>query len=168
MRFISKFWNWYSGHKTFNTGLALGLFLLQLCHLYWLTAHVVFFRLFGESYFNLTGVWQVFIIVVDYTEIPALILTSLVYINEFREGKKVKSLIYLFLLNVQWIHLFWITDEVVLEQFTGVAPILLPVWLSWLAIGIDYLELPVILDTSKKFVLSLYEDKASVGAEEKN
>lgn len=129
---------------------------------------MVFFRLFGESYFNLTGVWQVFIIVVDYTEIPALILTSLVYINEFREGKKVKSLIYLFLLNVQWIHLFWITDEVVLEQFTGVAPILLPVWLSWLAIGIDYLELPVILDTSKKFVLSLYEDKASVGAEEKN
>ncbi len=168
MGLIRSFWSWYNSHKTFNTGLAAGLFLLQLGHLYWLTAHVVFFRLFGESFFNLTGLWQVIIVLVDYTEIPALILTSLVYINEFREGKKAKSILYLVFLNVQWVHLFWITDEVVIEQFLGVAPIILPIWLSWLAIGIDYLELPVIYDTLKKFVTSIFENKTSLEAKGKN
>lgn len=151
---ILRFWGWYNSHKRFNTGLAAGLFLLQLVHLYWLTVHVLFFRLFGESFFNLNGVWQVLIIIVDYTEIPALVLTSLVYINDFREKRNGKSLLYIFLLNVQWIHLFWITDEVVVAQFSGVAPVILPIWLSWLAIFIDYLELPVIYDTIKKFFTS--------------
>ncbi|MSU55521.1 MAG: hypothetical protein EXS46_03230 [Candidatus Taylorbacteria bacterium] len=159
MRLFKIFWRWYRAHKTFNIGLATGLFVLQLFHLYWLTVHVVFFRLFGESYFNLTGFWQAILVLVDYTEIPALIVTSLVYVNEFREGRKIRSIIYLFLLNVQWIHLFWITDEVVLEQFTGIAPIILPIWLSWLAIFIDYLELPIIYDTLKNFFKSFSKEK---------
>lgn len=155
MNLFSKFWNWYNTHKTFNTGLAAGLFLLQLVHLYWLTTHVVFLRLFGESLFNPSCVWEALIVLVDYTEIPALILTSLVYVNEFRERRSVKSLWYLFFLNTQWLHLFWITDEVVVEQFTGAAAVVLPLWLSWCAILIDYLELPVIYDTLKKFFGSL-------------
>ena len=60
------------------------------------------------------------------------------------------------LLNSQWIHLFWITDEVLVAQFTGTIPVLIPIWLSWVAIGIDYLELPVMYDTIKKFFQSLY------------
>ena len=159
MNIFSKFWSWYNSHKTFNTGLAAGLFLLQLVHLYWLTTHVVFWKLFGVSLFDLTGVWQFLMIIVDYTEIPAIILTSIVYINEFREDRKMKSLLYLLFLNSQWLHIFWITDEFVITQFTGAALVVMPVWLSWLAIGIDYLELPVIYDTIKKFLVSFAAPK---------
>ena len=159
MNIFSKFWSWYNSHKTFNTGLAAGLFLLQLVHLYWLTTHVVFWKLFGVSLFDLTGVWQFLMIIVDYTEIPAIILTSIVYINEFREDRKMKSLLYLLFLNSQWLHIFWITDEFVMTQFTGAALVVMPVWLSWLAIGIDYLELPVIYDTIKKFLVSFAAPK---------
>ena len=116
---------------------------------------MVFFRLFGESFFNPNAFWEFVIILVDYTEIPALILTSILYVNEFRAGRKARSLLYLFFLNSQWLHIFWITDEIVLEQFTGAAAIILPVWLSWCAILIDYLELPVIYDTLKKFFTAL-------------
>ncbi|MCR4311045.1 MAG: hypothetical protein NUV54_00525 [Candidatus Taylorbacteria bacterium] len=161
MEVVRKFWSWYGSHKTFNTGLAASLFVLQLGHLYWMTAHVVAFKLFGHSYFSPTGLWEAIIILVDYTEIPAIVLTSLVYINEFRERRNAKSILYLFLLNAQWIHIFWITDEVVLEQFTNITPIVFPVWLSWLAIGIDYLELPVIYDTIKKFFVALLSKQAS-------
>ncbi len=151
-----KFWQWYNSHELINTGLVAGLFVLQLIHLYWLTTDVVFFRLFGESFFNPSDLWQFLIIIVDYTEIPALILASIVYINELRAGFKWKSLLYLIFLNSQWIHLFWITDEMVIEQFTGVALVAFPVWLSWTAIFIDYLELPVIYDTLKKFFVSVF------------
>ena len=154
---FSRFWNWYSSNKILNTGLVAGLFILQLVHLYWLTTHVVFFRLFGHSLFDLEGIWQVFILVVDYTEIPALILTSIFYINEYREKKNFKSLLYLFFINSQWLHIFWITDEFVADQFLGVSSVGLPTWLAWLAIGIDYLELPVIYDTIKKFIKSIFD-----------
>jgi hypothetical protein len=153
---FQKFWQWYNAHPKFNHGLVSGLFVLQLFHLFWLTTHVVFLRWFGESFFNPTGAWEFFIVIVDYTEIPALILASIVYVNELRGGFNWKSLLYLIFLNTQWIHLFWITDEVVVEQFTGAALVALPVWLSWIAILIDYLELPVIYDTLKKFFTSLF------------
>lgn len=152
---FSRFWRWYSANETLNTGVAAGLFVWQLFHLYWLTAHVVSWKLFGVSFFTLTGTWEVFMALVDYTEIPAIILTSIVYINEFREQGRAKSLLYLLFLNSQWLHIFWITDEFVITQFTGMAAVILPVWLSWTAIFIDYLELPVIYDTLKKFFVSL-------------
>jgi hypothetical protein len=38
----------------------------------------------------------------------------------------------------------------------------LPIWLAWIAIGIDYLELPVIYDTLRKFLVSIREQR--VGA----
>jgi hypothetical protein len=53
------------------------------------------------------------------------------------------------------LHIFWITDEVVVAQLTGEALVMMPMWLSWVAIFIDYLELPVIYDTIKKAILSL-------------
>jgi len=57
------------------------------------------------------------------------------------------------------LHLFWITDEFVIEQFArmGERATLLPLWLAWLAIAIDYLELPVIYDTIRNFSKSLKE-----------
>lgn len=154
--FFDKFWKWYNKHLLLNTAIASGLFLLQLIHLYWLTTHVVFFKLFGESFFNPNPIIQSIIILVDYTEIPALITTSLVYINEHRKKKNFKNLLYLFFLNIQFIHIFWITDEFVVDTFTGSSSgTVLPGWLAWVAILIDYLELPVIYETVKKLIDSL-------------
>lgn len=152
---VKRFFVWYERHYTINVGLAAGLFVLQLIHLYWLTTGVVFWRIFGRSFFDLSGVWQYLIIVVDYTEIPALITTSLVYINDLRKQFNPKSVWFLIFLNSQWLHLFWVTDEFVVSQFKGTAGTVLPFWLAWLAIMIDYLELPVIFDTFKKFLVVL-------------
>ncbi len=147
---FSKFWQWYEAHLTLNIAVSAVLFTLQLVHLYWLTTNVVWHKLTGVSHFEPTGLWQILILLVDYTEIPAIVATSLLYINDFRKGKKGKSLFYLVLLNSQWIHLFWITDEYVVEKFFNVSGIGIPVILAWIAIMIDYLELPVIFDTIKR------------------
>lgn len=126
------------------------LFLLQLVHLFWLTTNVLFLRLFGVTLFPHQLDWLVAL--VDYTEIPALLSVSAIYIHDLRHGQNTKrAWRNLVLLNSQWVHLFWITDEVVLQQFTGQAPILIPIWLAWAAIAIDYLELPVMYDTVKKW-----------------
>lgn len=145
-----KFWAWYERHHALNTIVAAVLFLLQLVHLYWLTAHVAALRLVGESYFELTGIWEFIIIFVDYLEIPTLIGVSLIYINELRKGFRWKPLWMLLFLNSQWIHILWITDEFVVERLLGSGLVTLPVWLAWVAIAIDYLELPVIYDTIKR------------------
>jgi len=151
-----RFFDWYERNYTINIAVAAGLFLLQLVHLYWLTLDVVFDRLFGESLFNPDGVFYVLILFVDYTEIPALLGVSLIYINELRKGFSWKPLLFLFFLNSQWLHIFWITDEFVVNEFTGeAAASSLPAWLAWTAILIDYLELPVIYDTMKKLAVAV-------------
>lgn len=152
----NKFWDWYNQYYLLNLSLAAFLFTLQLIHLYWLSADVVATRLINQSYFSLSGIWYLFILVVDYTEIPALITTSLVYINELNKKFNWKSVLFLIFLNTQWIHIFWITDEFVIDQFIGTNPsTILPLWLAWVAIVIDYLELPVIFDTIKKLILAI-------------
>jgi hypothetical protein len=153
-----RFFDWYERNYTINISVAAGLFVLQLVHLYWLTADVVAQRLFDESYFNPDGIFYAFILVVDYTEIPALLGVSLIYINELRKGFSWKPLLFLLFLNSQWLHIFWITDEFVVNEFSGqVAQSSLPGWLAWTAILIDYLELPVIYDTIKKLFVSVRE-----------
>ena len=155
-KLLNKFWKWYESHTTLNTGIASGLFTIQLVHLYWLTTAVVFLRLFGKSFFNPSPTFEFIITLVDYIEIPAIIATSILYLNELRSKFNYRSLWFLFFINSQWLHMFWITDEFVIEHFTKhVGPSILPVWLAWVAISIDYLELPVIFDTLKKFYMSL-------------
>jgi hypothetical protein len=100
-------------------------------------------------------------LVVDYTEIPALISVSLIYLNELRKGWNWKSFLFLLFLNSQWLHIFWITDEYVVQELSGLAGVGLPAALAWVAIGIDYLELPVIVDTIKKFVVAVREERAA-------
>ena len=154
-----KIWNkilaWYKKNYTLNIGIASFLFVWQLIHLYWLTTHVVFNKLFGVDLFNPKGLLQTFIVIADYSEIPALILTSFIYIFGLVTKFSWKNILFLFFLNSQWLHFFWITDEFVINKFTGVSSVVFPVWLAWVAIGIDYLELPVIFDTLKKFFTSL-------------
>ncbi|MBX4200815.1 hypothetical protein KW786_01670 [Candidatus Parcubacteria bacterium] len=155
-----KIREFYDKNYTLFTGITAGVFLLQIVHLFWLTTHVVSFRLFGMSFFDPNAFWQFVIVVVDYLEIPAIISTSIIYIFSLGRKFNKKDLFLLLLLNTQWLHIFWISDEFVVDMFTGTASsTILPFWLAWVAIGIDYLELPVMYDTTKKFLVSFFKPK---------
>jgi len=159
------FWAWYERHYTLNVSIAAGLFVLQLIHLFWLGADVIAYRLFDESFWNPSTLVEHLIVFVDYTEIPALIGGSLIYVNELRKGFAAGPILMLIFLNSQWFHIFWITDEFIVGEFTGNAGgSSLPSWAAWVAIMIDYLELPVIYDTSRRVGLALRERKGAKAA----
>lgn len=153
-KLIKSFFNWYERYYLLNISIAAFLFGLQIIHLYWLATDVIATMIFGRSFFDLSGIWYYLILAVDYTEIPALISTSLIYIDDIRRrGYNFKSVLFIGLLLSQFLHIFWITDEFVIEQFAGaVKASVLPLWLAWVAILIDYLEVPVIVDTVKKVI----------------
>ena len=152
------FWAWYERDYLLNVSIASALFLLQLVHLYWLSAEPVALRLTDHGFFGLDGALQYLVWVIDYTEIPALIAVSLVYVNELRRGLAWKPVLFLVFLNSQWLHIFWITDEYVAAELSGGGATLgLPGWLAWGAILIDYLELPVIYDTLKRTATAVRE-----------
>jgi hypothetical protein len=148
-----RFWDWYERHYLLNLGAASVLFMMQVTHLAWMGADPVASRLDGHPLLSLHGVLQWLIIAVDYTEIPALIAVSLVYVNELRGGFSWRPLLFLAFLNSQWLHIFWITDEYVADGS-------LPAGLAWVAILIDYLELPVIFDTLRRLAQALREARA--------
>jgi uncharacterized membrane protein YqhA len=56
------------------------------------------------------------------------------------------------MLVVQVIHIYWITDDVVAKTFFQSRLLTLPVYVAWIAILIDYLELPVIADLFYKII----------------
>jgi hypothetical protein len=114
--------------------LSAVLFFTQIVHLIWMTTYVIPIQL-GSS-----PIWsppEAPLALADYLELPAIVATSILYI-------RTKNWKMLFLVNVQLFHIFWITDEFVLDRGT-----LVPV-LAWIAILIDYLELPVIVDTIRR------------------
>jgi len=152
---ILSFWKWYQRNLALNTAIAAFLFLLQLFHLYWLFTDVVLTRLTGESYFWLDAFWGKFSIFFDYTEVPAIITTSLLYIHQLRQGFNGKALFFLLLLNTQWLHILWITDEYVVTQFSGADLVVWSAALAWVAILIDFLELPVIYDTTRQAIAEI-------------
>jgi len=165
-RVWSGFWGWYERNYVLNVAMASALFLLQLAHLTWLGADPVATRLTGDSLFSLHGLLQYLIWFVDYSEIPALVAVSLVYVNELRRGFSWKALLFLLFLNSQWLHIFWITDEYVAEELGGGSTGSLPGWLAWVAILIDYLELPVIFDTLRRLALAVRERRLPKAAVE--
>lgn len=154
----NTFWAWYERNYTLNVSIAFFLFILQLWHLVWLGGDVVVGRLFDAPFFSLEG-WALLItIVVDYTEIPAIFTVTLVYVDAIRRGERWYPLLMLALLHSQWLHIFWITDEFVVDTISHAAEghqTILPAWLAWVAIGIDYLEVPVMIDTGWKFIKAL-------------
>jgi hypothetical protein len=155
-RLWNGFWGWYERRYLLNVCIASVLFGLQLVHLYWLGAEPISLRLVDESFFSPSGLLQYLILFVDYTEIPALIAVSLLYVNELRRGFSWGPLLFLLLLNSQWLHIFWITDEYVSNELAGdAAATSLPAGLAWVAILIDYLEVPVIYDTLKRLALAI-------------
>ena len=161
---MQDFWRWYERHQTLNVAIAASLFGLQLVHLIWLTGEPLAELLLGEPLFHPSGPARWLIILVDYTEIPALISVSLVYINDLRkQGASLKPILYLLFLNSQLLHIFWITDEFVVSSGAGETSSL-PVWLAYVAILIDYLELPVIYDTVKRLVVTLTRGRGRTAA----
>lgn len=157
---LKNIWQAYQKRYRLYSGITAGIFLLQIIHLYWLTTHVVTYKLIGTHFFIPSEFWQFVIIFVDYMEIPAIISTSILYLYSLGKEWNKKDLILLLLLNTQWLHIFWISDEFVESIFLGGAPsTILPFWLAWIAIFVDYLELPVMYDTAKKFIFSIIIEK---------
>ena len=165
-RTADRFWRWYQRHYLAVLVITASIFLLQLFHLYWLFTDVVLQRLFGRSFYAQGAIAHavgVSSLLADYLEIPTLVSASLLYANELRKGFGWKAVAFLVLLNTQWAHILWITDEVVVETFApGTAGDLI-VWsaaLAWVAILIDFLELPVIVDTLRR----VWDERAAMAA----
>jgi hypothetical protein len=112
------------------------LFLTQVVHLVWMTTYVIPMKLWDTAWWSPP---EAPLALADYLELPAIFTTSILYLRT-RNWK------LLFLVNVQLLHIFWITDEIILNRST------LNPLLAWLAVMIDYLEIPVIIDTTRKFL----------------
>ena len=145
---LVRFWHRY---ENLNLKIAFVLISLQLIHLYWLTTDVVVKRITGHSVFVLSQSNPLFIlfIVIDYIEIPGLVAGMTYYalsIYKHQTGAT-KNTLLLAMLVVQVFHIFWITDEVVYSTFfSSSSAVEIPYYAAWVAILIDYLELPVIGD----------------------
>ena len=151
---VGKFIDFYHRYENLNLKITFFLISLQILHLYWLTTDVVLQKIFGESFFFVPKSFLPIFVVIDYIEIPALISGLIYYAYSVRKNKSSAKRSYLFLglLAVQVIHIFWITDEVVYDSFFNSSFIELPFVLSWIAILIDYLELPVMADLFYKVI----------------
>lgn len=149
--------NFYLRYQNINLKISFILISLQLLHLYWLTTDVVIYRLTGIDYFVGLSDFILLFIIIDYIEIPALVSGIIYYFfaitfDKNEKEKRIKNTILLILLSIQSIHIFWITDEVVYSTFVGSDLIYMPEYFAWIAILIDYLELPVIYDLLKRIV----------------
>jgi hypothetical protein len=151
---VQKFINFYHRYENLNLKITFALISLQILHLYWLTTDVVLQKIFGQSFFLVPKSLLPIFVVIDYIEIPALISGIIFYTYSIRKGKDSanKSYLFLGLLGVQVIHIFWITDEVVYNSLFKSSLVEIPYLLSWIAILIDYLELPVMADLFYKVV----------------
>jgi hypothetical protein len=149
---IQKLLDFWTRYENLNLRITFILISLQILHLYWLTADVVLQRISGQSYLGLPKELLPLFIVVDYIEIPALVSGITFYLFSIFKGEPNprKDVIFLILLAIQVVHIFWITDEIVYESLLGNDLITIPLYLTWIAILIDYLEIPVMIDLFHK------------------
>ena len=150
-----KIINFYLRYQNLNLKISFLLISLQLLHLYWLTTDVVLYRITGTDYFVQASGFVLLFIIIDYIEIPALVSGITYYFFNLiynKKEKRIKNIIFLILLAIQSIHIFWITDDIVYSTFVGADLIEIPEYLVWIAILIDYLELPVIYDLLKRII----------------
>ena len=158
-KYWEKFWAWYDRHFYLNLAVTTILFLFQLTHLYWLFTDIILLRLTGHSYFHISRTIGYLIVAVDYIEIPVMVSAIILYISLLRKQFSWKNLWLLVFLNIHWLHLFWITDDIVVQtlnqqkglfHWTGI--------IAWFAILIDYLEIPIMIDT----VRMLYQETKKI------
>ena len=142
---VQKLVGFWRRYENLNLKIAFVLISLQLIHLYWLTADVVIQRITGES---VLGVPQgsplfIFLIIIDYIEIPALVAGLTYYALSIYKHEKnsIKNSLLLSMLAIQVFHIFWITDEVVYDSFFGspAGSVEIPYYAVWVAILIDYI-----------------------------
>jgi hypothetical protein len=152
---LAGFWQRY---ENLNLKIAFVLISLQLVHLYWLTADVVIQRITQKSILAVPHGSPLFIffIIIDYIEIPALVAGLTYYgLSIYKHEKgSAKNALLLVMLAIQVFHIFWITDDVVYSAFFGSSSAVeIPYYAAWVAILIDYLELPVIADLFYKTIV---------------
>ena len=151
---IQKIVNFWHRYESLNLKISFILISLQLLHLYWLTTDVVLQRIYGHSFFLFPRNLLPMFIIIDYIEVPALVsgitFYSLSIYNHEKESRK--NSLFLAMLAVQVVHIYWITDDVVAKTFFQSKFLTLPVYVAWIAILIDYLEIPVIVDLFYKII----------------
>jgi len=145
---LERLVRFYRRYEEASTRIAFFLIALQAVHLIWLTTDVVLVKLGvgpGQIFPDGLEPVQAFI---DYLEIPGLIAGVSVYVmNMVGKGKvSARNTLFTGLLLIQFVHLFWITDEVVYQVLLESDLADIPEPVAWVAIMIDYLELPVMFD----------------------
>jgi hypothetical protein len=151
---VQKIVNFWYRYENLNLKITFILISLQLLHLYWLTTDVVLQRIYGESFLLFPKFLLPVFVVIDYIEIPALVSGITFYSLSIYKHQKDswKNSLFLVMLAVQVIHIFWITDEIVYDTFFETRLVEFPLYIAWIAILIDYLELPVIADLFYKLI----------------
>lgn len=149
-----KIVNFWYRYENLNLKITFVLISLQLLHLYWLTTDVVLQRIYGESFLIFPKAFLPVFVIIDYIEIPALISGMTFYSLSIYKHQKDswKNSIFLAMLAVQVVHIFWITDEIVYNTFFKTRLVEFPLYIAWIAILIDYLELPVMADLFYKII----------------
>ena len=149
-----KIVNFWYRYENLNLKITFILISLQLLHLYWLTTDVVLQRIYGESFLIFPKAFLPVFVVIDYIEIPALISGITFYSLSIYKHQKDswKNSLFLAMLAVQVVHIFWITDEIVYDTFFKTRLVEFPLYIAWIAILIDYLELPVMADLFYKII----------------
>ena len=151
---MQKIVNFWYRYENLNLKITFILISLQLLHLYWLTTDVVLQRIYGESFLIFPKALLPVFVVIDYIEIPALISGMTFYsLSIYKHQKNSwKNSLFLAMLAVQVVHIFWITDEIVYDAFFETRLVEFPLYIAWIAILIDYLELPVMADLFYKII----------------
>jgi hypothetical protein len=152
---LQKIVNFWHRYENLNLKISFILISLQLLHLYWLTTDVVLQRIYGHSFFFFPKSLLPMFVIIDYIEIPALVSAitfySLSIYNHEKDSRK--NYLFLAMLAVQIVHIYWITDDVVAKTFFNSGLLVtLPLYVAWIAIFIDYLEIPVIVDLLYKII----------------
>lgn len=151
---MQKIVNFWYRYENLNLKITFILISLQLLHLYWLTTDVVLQRIYEESFLLFPKILLPVFVVIDYIEIPALVSGITFYsLSVYKHQKDSwKNSLFLALLAVQVVHIFWITDEIVYDAFFETRLVEFPLYIAWIAILIDYLELPVMADLFYKII----------------
>ena len=147
---LQKILDFWKRYENLSLKVTFVLISLQLVHLFWLSTDVVLTRIFGDAFTLFPSYLLPIQAVIDYLEIPALVAGITYYSLSLYKRVHAKNLIFIILLGLQFLHLFWITDEIVYKIFFGAQLVVLPFLLAWTAIGIDYLEIPVMVDLFRR------------------
>lgn len=132
------------GIKDFLIKVSFILIALQVIHLFWLTANVTL-PLIGINEYKFNDGTVLFILL-DYIEIPSIVIASTTYIVlVIRHDEILKNIFFMSLLVIQVIHIVWLTDEFIVNYFDK-----LPIYLIFIVALIDYTELAVLANLGKK------------------